>query len=114
MARPPVVLVFSSHESHDPVGHRVYLWPQAGSDDVDEVRITDVGLAAPETGAVLPVTQNWGCVSRVPRAAILQVPSGAIRAWASKTPPANYAVEARVGPNWYTATLVSSGCFSIE
>lgn len=113
-ARPPVVLVFSSHESHDPAGHRVYLWPQASADDVAEVRLTEVGLGAPVTGAVLPVSQNWGCVSRVPRAAILAVPSAAIRDWASNTPPPKYTVEARIGPDWYAATLISSGCFSIE
>lgn len=113
-ARPRVVLVISSHESHDPAGHRVYLWPEAGAEDVDEVRITGVGLVAPVTGAVLPVTQNWGCVSRVPRAAVLQMPSSAIRDWASIAPPAKYAVEARIGPIWYTASLISSGCFSIE
>lgn len=111
---PRVELVFSSHESHSPTGHRIYLWPRTASDDVVEVRIAGPGLSAPVTGDVVAVTQTWGCVSRVPRAATLAVPIEVLHAWQRQETAAAFDIVARMGTSWYPARIISAGCFSIE
>lgn len=104
-----VFLYFSTHTSHSPSGHRVFVAPKTGPVP-DEARLVDAsGLVI--ASARFEPPSSYGCLSGVPAVAAFAVPPEVLGGFGISS---DYRVEARVAGAWRPVQLVSSGCTSIE
>ena len=106
-----LLLYLSTHVSHSPSGHRVYIAAKARPLP-DEARLSDA------SGSVIAMTsfqapESYGCLKAAAGVAALPVPHEVVEKF-GQTVGADYRVEARVGNTWRQVQLVSSGCFSTE
>jgi hypothetical protein len=106
-----LLLYLSTHVSHSPSGHRVYIAAKARPLP-EEARLSD------STGKVIATAafqapEPYGCLKSAEGVAALAVPHDVVEKF-GQTVGGGYRVEARVGAAWRPVQLVSSGCFSTE
>lgn len=110
-AQDVVRLYLSTHVSHSPTGHRVYIAARAGPLP-DDARLLDASGATIAT-AVFGPPQSYGCLAEAAGMAAFAVPHDVVDAFSRGTATA-YRAEALVGGKWRTVQLIMSGCASIE
>jgi len=106
-----VLLYLSTHESHNPSGHRVFL-AVTTSPLPDEARIVKA------TGEVITRgsfdrAQPHACLPGAAGVSALAVPLDVVQQF-SRGQGNGYRAEARIGSKWLQAAIVSSGCLTIE
>ena len=106
-----LLLYLSTHVSHSPSGHRVYIAAKTRPLP-DEARLSDA------SGNVIAMAsfqapESYGCLKAAAGVAALPVPHDVVETF-GQTVGDGYRVEARVGNTWRSVQLVSSGCFSTE
>lgn len=106
-----VLLYWSTHESHSPTGHRVFLGVRSGAVP-DEARLLDARGQVVASAVFGPVPA-YGCLGAAASVAALSVPLEVVQGFRPDG-AAGYRAEARVGAAWRPVRLVSTGCFSIE
>ncbi len=104
-------LYLSTHVSHSPTGHRVYLATRSGPFP-DDARLLDTSGATISTARFGP-PQSYGCLAEATGVAAFAVPHDVVNAFSSGTATA-YRAEVLVGGRWRKVQLIMSGCFSIE
>lgn len=106
-----LLLYLSTHTSHSPSGHRVYV--AARADPVpDEARLIDAsGQIISTARFAAPAPSD--CLRAAAGVAAFPVPQAVVEGF-GRSVGAGYRVEARVGAAWRSVLLVSSGCFSTE
>jgi hypothetical protein len=106
-----LVFYLSTHISHSPSGHRVYIAAKARPVP-DEARLLDANGNVIAT-ASFQVPESYGCLKSAEGVAALAVAHDVVEKF-GQTVGAGFRVEARVGAAWRPVQLVSSGCFSTE
>lgn len=106
-----VVLYLSTHTSHSPSGHRVFVAAKSGPLP-DEARLLDAGGQV-VASARFEAPKPYECLRAASGVAAFAVPHDVVEGFGRSTGP-DYRVEARVGAAWRPVQLVSSGCSSIE
>lgn len=110
-ATDAVSLYLSTHVSHSPGGHRVYL--AARSTPVpDDARLLDTSGSAIAT-ARFAAPQTYGCLTEAAGVAAFAVPQDVVEQF-SRGAATNYRAEVMIGGKWRSVQLIMSGCFSIE
>ena len=106
-----LLLYLSTHVSHNPSGHRVYVAAKARPVP-DETRLLDANGNVIAT-ASFQAPEPYGCLKSAEGVAALAVSHDVVEKF-GQTVGAGYRVEARMGASWRAVQLVSSGCFSTE
>lgn len=106
-----LLLYLSTHVSHSPSGHRVYIAAKSRPLP-DEARLSDANGDVIAT-ASFQAPEPYGCLKSAEGVAALAVSHDVVEKF-GQTVGAGYRVEARVGAAWRPVQLVSSGCFSTE
>jgi len=106
-----LLLYLSTHVSHSPSGHRVYIAAKARPLP-DEARLSDA------SGNVIAMAsfqapESDGCLKAAAGVAAFAVAHDVVEKF-GQTVGTGYRVEARVGNTWRQVQLVASGCFSTE
>jgi hypothetical protein len=112
-ARGQVILLYvSTHTSHSPTGHRVFV--AAGAAPLPEqARLIDpAGQVTATAGFEAP--KSYDCLHAAAGVAALAVPQSVVDGFAKQNGDLGYRVEARIGGAWKPVELVASGCASIE
>jgi hypothetical protein len=106
-----LLLYLSTHVSHSPSGHRVYIAAKT-LPLPDEARLSDANGNVIAT-ASFQAPEAYGCLKAAEGVAALAVPHDVVEKF-GQTVGAGYRVEVRVGNTWRQVQLVASGCFSTE
>jgi hypothetical protein len=107
-----IVLYFSTHISHSPTGHRVFVAPGAAPLPEQARLIDGAGQVIATAGFEAP--KSYDCLHAAAGVAALAVPQNVVERFARQNGDAGYRVEARIGGAWKPVELVASGCASIE
>lgn len=106
-----VLLYWSTHESHSPNGHRIFVGAR-NAPLPDEVRLVDQRGQVVAT-ATFEQPKPYECLRGARGVAPLAVALDVVQDF-MRGSGAGYRVEARLGGAWIPAQLVGAGCFSIE
>ncbi len=104
-------LYLSTHVSHSPTGHRVYVAGRAAPLP-ESARLVDASGATIAT-APFGAPQSYSCLRDAAGVAQFAVAHDVVDAF-SRGVATGYHVEVLVGGHWRPAQLIMSGCFSIE
>ena len=106
-----VRLYLSTHVSHSPTGHRMYLAARSGALP-DDARLLDASGATIATARFGP-PESYGCLAAAAGVAAFAVPHDVVDAFSRGTATA-YRAEVLVGGKWRPVQMIMSGCVSIE
>jgi hypothetical protein len=106
-----VLLYFSTHVSHSPDGHRLFVAAKTRPLP-EEARLLDANGAVVATAAFTS-SPSWGCLISAAGVAALAVPHDVVENF-GRTLGAVYRVEARVNGRWRLVQPVAGGCSSTE
>lgn len=110
-SRDAVLLYWSTHESHNPAGHRVFVGAIGGALP-DEARLLDADGQV-VASARFEQPKFYHCLRGASAVAPLAVPLDVVHQF-MRMRAGGYRVEVFLGGTWRAATLVASGCASIE
>jgi hypothetical protein len=107
-----VLLYLSTHESHSPAGHRVYLGAKSAPVP-DEARLVDTAGKVVVSSRFDPPKPHE-CLRAAAAVASLPTSVDLVRDLRPGASARAVRAEARFGGLWRPVELIASGCFSIE